>query len=353
MAHNGDAITLAVGGGKGGVGKSMICSNLAVIYAQEGIRVALFDLDFGAANIHTVFGIRTPEKDLGSYFEERDTTLKELLLPTEIPNLHIIAASGCLPKLTAMPREEKAAFIKEMQLLDVDIVLLDLGAGSAINILDFFSMTTAGIVVTTPEPTAILNAYEFLKNTTYHILSRMFRNHPRIIKQLNVRENSIQAVIERIAKMAPWVSKQIDTICRELNFYLIFNQAQTDNDATLGKKLHNTCSKHLNIYLNYAGILYHSKEVHQSLLNMRPITLDLPDSATTISLRRMAHAILNNVIAQSVDHTPPTPFEKQYATVLHHAKKDYLQNLLTNKRLEREQRTTKYKREEREETRRN
>ena len=184
--ENGEPILLAIGGGKGGVGKSMVSTNLAVHYTEAGLKTVLLDLDFGAANVHTIFGVRQPEKGLGDYFTTPRSQLEDFLIDSKLENLQLGAGSGFIPQLANLPHMKRTKLIKQIKSLPADLVMLDLGAGSSTNVIDFFSMTHAGIVVSTPEPTAIVNAYEFLKNVIYRILFRMFRNQPEITEILKI-----------------------------------------------------------------------------------------------------------------------------------------------------------------------
>jgi flagellar biosynthesis protein FlhG len=106
MPQNRGPILFAVGSGKGGVGKSFVSSNLAVQYAQAGLRVALLDMDFGAANLHTIFGI-SRSKGWGDYFLDEKKDLKDYLTPTSIDRLSVILGSGFTAQLASLDEEKK------------------------------------------------------------------------------------------------------------------------------------------------------------------------------------------------------------------------------------------------------
>jgi len=338
-----EPLILSIGGGKGGVGKSMISANLASQFAKAGMRVVLLDLDFGAANLHTLFGIRQPPCGLGDYFTTSRSKLADYLVSTELDYLQLVPGSGFVPELANLKHMQKGKLIRQIKLLDADLVLLDLGAGSSNNVVDFFSMTQAGMVVTTPEPTAIVNAYEFLKNVVYRILFRMFRNHEKIVKILkvstlpnnNLQIGSISELIDHIEKISPWAAANIREICSELDFYVIFNQARRYGDARLGSKLRDICKKHLSIDLNFAGIIFYNEAVSASVFKMRPISLINPHCTTSRTLCTVATNLMNHIVSQSMQGAKWEPFSQQLSRVMRNAKLDYEKNYLEQKSFQR------------------
>jgi flagellar biosynthesis protein FlhG len=336
-------LVISIGGGKGGVGKSMVSSNLAVQYAQAGMKVILLDLDFGAANLHTIFGQRQPATGLGEYFTTPRSQLQNYLMETELPNLFLVPGSGFVPELANLRHMQKLKLINQIRKLDADLVMLDLGAGSSNNVVDFFSMTQAGMVVTTPEPTAIVNAYEFLKNVVYRILFRMFRNDKEISRTLKLSTipnnalniSTVADLIYEVKKTNPWAAKNIEDVCKDLDFYIIFNQARKHNEAHLGTKLRNICLKHLCLNLNYSGIIYFNEEVPASVFKMRPISLSSPESVTSKTITRIATHTMKHILNKAVKGEGDEPFEQQLARVMKYARFDFESNLLVQKSIER------------------
>src|SRR6185295_5775311 len=148
----------SVGGGKGGIGKSILTASLGWQLARMGKRVVLIDADLGGANLHTCLGLPNPEHTLGDFIQRRRETIEEVLVDTGTPGLRLI--SGASDFLGA-------ANIKH---LDVDVVLLDLGAGTSFNIIDFFLISDLSVLTVVPEPTSIENGYRFIKSALYRRL---------------------------------------------------------------------------------------------------------------------------------------------------------------------------------------
>ena len=118
---------VAVGGGKGGIGKSLVSANMAVSLAQSGKQVVLLDADLGGANLHTYLGMQPPKRTLSEFVSRQAEHLDELITPTNVPNLGLI--SGALDALGAanLKYNEKVRLLREILRLKVDVVVVDLG----------------------------------------------------------------------------------------------------------------------------------------------------------------------------------------------------------------------------------
>jgi MinD-like ATPase involved in chromosome partitioning or flagellar assembly len=153
----------AVAGGKGGVGKSVVASNLAVAVARRGLRCLLIDADLGGGNQHTLFGIEAPRTTLDAFLQGDEKSLASVAVPTRFHGLSLVYAA-CDAVGSANPKHsQKQKFIRHFKKADADVVILDLGAGTSFNTLDLFLAARVQLVVTTPELTAIQNAYGFIK----------------------------------------------------------------------------------------------------------------------------------------------------------------------------------------------
>ncbi len=153
----------AVAGGKGGVGKSVVASNLAVAVARRGLRCLLIDADLGGANQHTLFGIEKPRGTLDAFLAGEAKELGSVATPTRFHGLSLIFASSDALGAANPKHSQKQKFLRHLRKADADVVILDLGAGTAFNTLDLFLSARVQLVVTTPELTAIQNAYGFIK----------------------------------------------------------------------------------------------------------------------------------------------------------------------------------------------
>ncbi|HYW85969.1 MAG TPA: P-loop NTPase, partial [Spirochaetia bacterium] len=163
-------VILPIGSGKGGVGKSLLATNLAVALAEKGRTVALADLDLGASNAHTMLGIRTVSRGIGTFLSLPRMKFEEIVLPTEYDGLSFIPGDADIPGIANLKPAQRRRLARCLEALDADYLVLDLGPGAGANALDFFLLSASGIVVTTPALTAILNAYLFLKNVVFRLM---------------------------------------------------------------------------------------------------------------------------------------------------------------------------------------
>src|SRR5512139_2198310 len=167
----------AIGGGKGGSGKSFITANMGICLSQLGVRVILIDADLGGANLHTLLGISPSSVSLADFIKKRVARLQEALISTAIPNLQLLTGAQDLLNATEAKAVQRHKLLRSIKQLEGDYILVDLGAGNALSVLDFFLMSDGGILVVTPEPTSIENTYRFLKSAFYRRLRQSVSSH--------------------------------------------------------------------------------------------------------------------------------------------------------------------------------
>lgn len=153
---------IAVSSGKGGVGKTNVVSGLALSLARSGKKVLIIDADLGLANIDIIFNVR-PELNLGDVMTG-EAELKDIVVELQ-ENIHLIPSGSGVSNLTRLSEAEKLSLINEFDSLDgkYDYVLVDTGAGISDNVLYFNLASDDCLIVTTPEPTAITDAYALMK----------------------------------------------------------------------------------------------------------------------------------------------------------------------------------------------
>src|SRR5574342_481540 len=146
----GQAKVITVAGGKGGIGKTMICASLSMALAQTGLRVTLVDADLGGANLHTVLGMYMPSKTLHDFIQRRVKTLEEVTMPTPIEGLKLVCGAPGIVGLANIQHWEKLKMIRHLRKLSADYVVVDIGAGMSLNEIDLFNSGDITIVVANP-----------------------------------------------------------------------------------------------------------------------------------------------------------------------------------------------------------
>ncbi|MBN1669955.1 MAG: P-loop NTPase [Kiritimatiellae bacterium] len=292
---------LAVGGGKGGVGKSCISANLAIALASSGHNTIIIDLDLGGANLHTLLGIQTTHLGIGDFIYRPDTqSLIEYAIDTGTDNLRLISGNGFIPGIANLEYQRKIKVLKAISQLDATYVVLDLGAGTSFNVVDFFTMTHSGIVVSLPEPTAILNAYEFLKNVVFRIFTKQFKDDPGMLDLIarfktsgdTEKGNTIDVLAQLAGGANPDAERQMRQVLHDFRPALVLNMARK-NAERLGRSLEDICATYLSIQLRYFGSVPYDERVPSATLEMKPFLWAYPDSSPSQSVRQIAQACMN------------------------------------------------------------
>ncbi|MBI5641966.1 MAG: P-loop NTPase [Deltaproteobacteria bacterium] len=272
----------SVGGGKGGVGKSIATANIGCALAKRGKKVILVDADLGGANLHTYFGIKYPRQGLDDFLKGRAPTLDETAIDTPVENLRLISGAGEFLGIANPAYGQKQKLISHIRQLKADYILVDLGAGSTFNILDFFAVSNEGIVVLVPEPAAIQNAYIFLKSFVYRRLSRLFSGNEHISGMIkdstdSKSQNSAKTfsdLCERIASEDKEAAKEAVTEIKSFRPKLLLNMAASRDDLRVVDAFKSASNTFLSLETEFLGVLYSRPAIKAAARKMRPFMLD-------------------------------------------------------------------------------
>jgi flagellar biosynthesis protein FlhG len=168
------ARVIAITSGKGGVGKTNIVANMGYTLCKAGKRVLIFDADLGLGNMDVLLGL-TPQYNL-SHVIKGQKRLSEIIVNGP-GQLKILPASSGIQELTKLTHSQKVDLFNELNLLlsDYDIVLIDTAAGISSNVLYFNASASEIMVVVTPEPTSITDAYALMKVLSVKYNEKHFR----------------------------------------------------------------------------------------------------------------------------------------------------------------------------------
>lgn len=291
---------LAVGGGKGGVGKTLLTANLAAALAQAGRRVVAIDTDLEGANLHTVLGVSAPRASLADFVAKRETDLRKLVVDTPIPGLRLIA--GTQGHLGApQPRSfRRVALLSELRKLPADHVLVDLGAGTHPSVMDYFLVGQDGILVLTPEPTSVENAYSFLRAAFYRRLRlAMTSESARALVHQAMDQGNQRGIrtpldlLREIRTIAPEEGERFAAAVQGFRPRIVVNAARTAEDVRLGFAVKSVCKKYFGIEAEYVGYVNHDEAVTQAIRQRRPVVVSHPQSDAAVYLVRIARKLLD------------------------------------------------------------
>jgi flagellar biosynthesis protein FlhG len=241
---------IAVSSGKGGVGKTNIAINLALAYAQLGKRVVVMDADLGLANVNVVLGV-IPRYNL-YHLIRKQKTLREIVVDTAY-GIQIIAGASGFSKIANLSEDERKTFIGELAALaNADIIVIDCAAGVSSNVISFIAAADDAIIVTTPEPTAITDAYGIIK-----IIATEVEN---LDIGLKLVVNRVRSVVE-----GKRVAERVITIAGQF----------------------------LNLKVDYLGFVYEDPVVHAAVVRQKPFLVMDPRSKASACIRHLVGRLEN------------------------------------------------------------
>lgn len=246
------ARVVAIVSGKGGVGKSNIAVNLAIRLSSMGQKVVLLDADLGTANADVLCNI-APGADLAHVVAGRQTLAEAMV---KAPGgFHLIPGASGLAKMAALGEFERTQLVQQVSQLedDHDLILIDTGAGVSPNVLSFALNADQLLIVTTPEPTAITDAY---------------------------------AVIKIVAHQR-----------RDLGMHILVNMVKdAEEGRNVFKRIDAVCRRFLGLVTHYAGHVTTDSRVPVAVRRRRPFVLDSPNSTASICINQLAHRMNRDAV---------------------------------------------------------
>jgi len=241
---------IAVSSGKGGVGKTHIAINLAIAYARLGRKVIVMDADLGLANVNVVLGV-IPRYNLYHLIRQQKK-MKEILQDTNF-GIQIVAGASGFSKIANLSENERKGFINELhELSSADIIIIDTSAGVSDNVLSFVAAADDALIVTTPEPTAITDAYGIVKI----------------------------------------IATEIDNL--DLGIKLIVNRVKSVTEGRrVAERVINIASQFLNLRGDYLGFIYEDIMVHNAVVKQKPFLAIDPKGKASICIDHLVRRLEN------------------------------------------------------------
>jgi flagellar biosynthesis protein FlhG len=241
---------ITVSSGKGGVGKTNIAINLALSYAELGKKVTVMDADLGLANVNVVLGV-IPKYNLYHVIRQQKK-MKDIIMDTNY-GIKIVAGASGFSKIANLSEDERKVFIRELdELATADVIIIDTGAGVSNNVISFIAAADDVIIVTTPEPTAITDAYGIIKI----------------------------------------IATEIDNL--DLGLKLVVNRVNSVSEGKrVAERVISIASNFLNIKVDYLGFVYNDKLVHNAVIKQKPFFSIDPHSKASICIKHIISRLEN------------------------------------------------------------
>jgi flagellar biosynthesis protein FlhG len=287
---------VAIGGGRGGVGKSVLSLNLGVYLAQLGRRVIVADVDPGGATVHAMLGIQLPQAPADA--AEAAAQAPAQPLPTPIPGLFLMPASRDTGGLGPLKLGKKSRWLNHLSELPADYVVLDLGSGVSPAALDLFLSADVGLCVAVPEPPAIELTYQFLRAAFLRKLRRSLtkeRFKLRLIERAVENLGAVPApldIIEAIGRYDTAIAAAAEAHLASLHPGLVVCQTRVRSDLDLGPAMRAIAERYLGVDLDYIGYVEQDDAVWLTVRRCRPLLIDSPASKSARNVERIARRVL-------------------------------------------------------------
>jgi flagellar biosynthesis protein FlhG len=235
---------ITITSGKGGVGKTNVSVNMALAYARAGKKVVVMDADLGLANVNVMLNL-IPKYNL-YHVIRKQKTMKEIMIDTEY-GISIVAGASGFSKIADLNDSERRYFIAELETLSAaDIIIIDTSAGVSKNVIDFVAVANDTVIVTTPEPTAITDAYGIIKI---------------IATEINNFNMGLKLVVNRVKKV--------------------------EDAKKVADKMISITGQFLNLKVDYLGFIYDDEAVSRAVLRQRPFMVVDPQCRASLCIQHI------------------------------------------------------------------
>jgi flagellar biosynthesis protein FlhG len=261
--------------------------------------VIAVDGDLEGANLHTALGVPRPRTSVAEFVAQREEDMLKLVEETPIPNLRLISAVRSNLGAPQPGRSRRIALVRALRQLDADLVFLDLGAGTHPAVMDYFMVCDDGVVVLTPEPTSIENAYAFMRAAFYRRL-RLTLVSPEVRKLVSLamdehNERGIRTPGDLMREVQSFDSAEgarFAAVMRAFRPRIVVNDVRSADDIKLGFSVRSVCRRYFGIDADYLGYVNHTDGARSSIRACAPLVELEPRSDAAVYFARIASKLL-------------------------------------------------------------
>ncbi len=266
---------IAIGGGKGGVGKSFVTSSLGMALTKAGHKTLLVDCDLGSANLHNFVGVSAPTNALYNVMRG-DTGFEESIISTPY-GVDILCGSVDMLGMAHITRHERKHLLNSIQSSKYDYALMDLGAGNSFHMVDFFNEAHIKVMVMTSEPTSIENTYGFLKVALYRAIERGFAETNSYAEMCKILRNAshtfadIRSIRSFIYSIDVNDLTKLDNIINNFQVSVLINVVHSKSDLTLLSGFKQIIFNYLGIHIDFIGFVPYDKVVVDAIKGQQSV----------------------------------------------------------------------------------
>jgi len=287
---------VAIGGGKGGVGKSLVAANVGIFLATLGKRVVLVDGAFGAPNLHIFAGVPRPSRSLAEALAPGGPPLAELAVQTHVPGVRLIGGVYDPPWVANPDAAQVRVIADQLRELPADWVVLDLGPGLGAPVLELFLEADIQLLIAVPDPTSIELMLRFVRAA---FLKRLERRGLWHLAELDRKPTDFEggtpsaldiylgAVSGQLAELA-----ELRDAILGFQPHLVINAARSKSDMELGRAVASAARRRLGNPLRYLGHLEYDEAVWASTRRRRPLLIEHPETRVAKCFERVARGLI-------------------------------------------------------------
>ncbi len=269
---------IAVGGGKGGVGKSMVSTMLAIVLGQMEFEVVLVDADFSGANLYGYVNIFRPEKPMQKFIDNRSRDINALAMSSPYPHVRFLTGTAQVAGHSQSLHALRHNVRKNLQHLQSHFVIIDLGAGSSFQNLDFFLLADDQIVLSTCDSLSLYDAYGFIRAALFRKIQHNALTWPELFKKLMVcgdltkgdHIRTVPAFLKEHEKEVPGVCRLIKDETLQFTPRLLLNNVHPNDDHGRAQNLGLITQSVLNVKTESWGEIRHDPQVREAAVKIRP-----------------------------------------------------------------------------------
>jgi flagellar biosynthesis protein FlhG len=286
------AVSIAIGSGKGGTGKTMVMVNLAVLLAKMGKKVCLVDLDLGGADANILLGLFEPRRTLTDFLTRRVDSLTDIIHTFySLHGLQFIPGTGNTLQTANITYQEKHRLLRGLAAIKTDVLLIDVGAGTNYHALDFFMFSDLQICITLPDPASILDMYCFLQLAASRKILASFLSQSDVAAAIKTHSfNTLNEVFELAETTQKGAMEKAQNSLRFFHPLLVVNRDSV-NGRVNTFKLKKMVTKYLGIDIPELGDIPDDSKIDAALRACLPVCELYPTSPAALALTAIAEKL--------------------------------------------------------------
>lgn len=292
---------IPIASGKGGVGKSIFAASLATALAGKGYDTVAVDLDLGGSNLHTYLGLPNTSPGVGDYLKQRLPSLQELIVPSGIRNLRFLPGDGKTPFMANIPTAQRLQLLREIQQIEARYIIIDLGAGTSLNTMNFFGLSNRGIIISSLDTPSLMNSLVFLRNFIFANIISLVHDNKIIRKELldayrlpaDSDHLTVAGILDKIRSYDPKLAERVKKRCSSFRPAFILNMGDRPEDLKVIGKIETTLRKNLSLSAQFLGMLFYDDAVRKAVRRNEPFLAGNPDSLYGRCLKEILGRLLD------------------------------------------------------------